>query len=279
MLMALDENGTRIYAENAIKTDENRNKLNYYCPECGDELILRQGTKNIWHYAHKNTDVLCNRLNGGGESIIHQTMKAAVKKIIERDNHCLKSELEWKLGNCIADYYFEIKDGFGNRKKVAVECVHKHTDIDVFREKTEYYAKHNIHVLWVFNLSRFLEGRHTFKREMRVNEIIKECHTMYFGRVYAVDLDNEIMYGIHLNSARTWVEEKTLIDWDNWDGHSNPNGLAYTVGGHYKYKKGTKEISPVLLFEFIIDTFSKVKSDKWLPYIRSPTGTYIEKWW
>ena len=67
MLMALDENGTRIYAENAIKTDENGNKLNYYCPECGDELILRQGTKNIWHYAHKNTDVLCNLLNGGGE--------------------------------------------------------------------------------------------------------------------------------------------------------------------------------------------------------------------
>ena len=111
-------------------------------------------------------------------------------------------------------------------------------------------------------------------------EFIKSCD---FGNTLRLALgfflDNEIIYGIHLNSARTWVEEKTLIDWDNWDGHSNPNDLAYTVGGHYKYKKGTKEISPVLLFEFIIDTFSKVKSDKWLPYIRSPAGTYIEKWW
>ena len=129
MLVALDENGTRIYAENAIKTDENGNKLNYYCPECGDELILRQGTKNIWHYAHKNTDVLCNRLDGWGESIIHQRMKAAVKKIIERDNHCLKSELEWKLGNRIADYYFEIKDRFGNRKKVGIVCALQHNPV------------------------------------------------------------------------------------------------------------------------------------------------------
>lgn len=279
MLIALDEEGNRIYARDAIKTDEKGNKINYYCPECGSELILRQGTKNIWHYSHKSSEMFCNWLKGGGESIIHQTMKATVKEIIERDNNCLKSELEWKLGNRIADYYFEVKDRYGNRKKVAVECVHKHTNIDVFREKTEYYAKHNIHVLWVFNLSRFLEDKSFFKHEMTINEIIRECHTMYFGRVYAVDLVDKVIYGIHLNSAKRWVDEKTLIDWDSWDGHSDPNELAYTVGGYYSYTKSVKEISPVLLFEFIIDSFSKVRPDKWLPYNRSPTGTYTEKWW
>jgi competence CoiA-like predicted nuclease len=279
MLVALNEDGNRIYARDAVKTDEDGNKLGYYCPECGSELILRQGTKNIWHYAHKSSDMLCGWLNGGGESIVHQAMKDAVKEIIERDNNCLKSELEWRLGSRIADYYFEVKDRYGNLKKVAVECVHKHTDIDVFREKTEYYAKHGFYVLWIFNLSKFLEDNIFFKREMQINEIIKECHTMYFGRVYAVDLDNRVMYGIHLNSAKEWIKEKTLINWELWDGHSDPNDLAYTVGGYYKYKKRIKELSPVLLFEFIIDSFSKARPDKWLPYKRYSTGTYTEKWW
>ena len=263
MLMALDENG---------------NKIKYYCPECGGELILKQGTKNIWHYAHKNSDVMCNWLKGGGESIVHQTMKSTVKEIIERDNKCLVSELEWKLGSRIADYYFEVKDRRGKKRKVAVECVYKHTDIDVFREKTEYYAQNKIHVLWIFNLSRFLDYNH-FKNEIRINEIMKECHTMYFGKVYAVDLDHKIMYGIHFNSAKRWVEEQELIDWDNWDGHSDPNELAYTVGGYYKYLKGTKTPFALLIFQFIVDSFSKAVPDKWLSYLRTPCGTYVEKWW
>ena len=278
MLVAMTDDGNRIYADDAIKTDDNGNKINYYCPECGSELILRQGNINVWHFAHKSSDILCNRLKGGGESIIHQTMKRTVKEIIERDNKCLVSEVEWKLGNRIADYYFEVKDSWGKRKKVAVECVHKHTDIEVFHEKTEYYAKNNIHVLWVFNLGRFLDYSH-FKSEIRVNEIIKECHTMYFGRVYAVDLDNKVMYGIHLNPSKRWIEEQELIDWDNWDGHSDPNDLAYTVGGYWKYHKKTKKPHPLLFFEFVVDSFSKVKADKWLDYIRSPCGTYTQKWW
>ena len=278
MLIALTKDGERIYAKHATKTDENGNKIKYYCPECGSELILRQGTKNIWHYSHKSSDVMCNWLKGGGESIVHQTMKDTVKEIIERDNKCLVSELEWKLGSRIADYYFEVKDRWGKRRKVDVECVYKHTDIDVFREKTEYYANNNIHVLWVFNLSRFLDYNH-FKNEIRINEIMRECHTMYFGRVYAVDLDHKIMYGIHFNSAKRWVEEQELIDWDNWDGHSDPNELAYTVGGYYKYLKGTKTPFALLIFQFIVDSFTEAVPDKWLGYLRTPCGTYVEKWW
>ena len=81
MLVAMTDDGNRIYADDAIKTDDNGNKINYYCPECGSELILRQGNINVWHFAHKSSDILCNRLKGGGESIIHQTMKRTVKEI------------------------------------------------------------------------------------------------------------------------------------------------------------------------------------------------------
>jgi competence CoiA-like predicted nuclease len=250
MFVAVTEDNERVYAEDAVKTDENGNKIKYYCPECGGELILRQGTKNIWHYSHKEGNVICHFRKGGGESYTHEVMKYKIKQIVEKYNKCSVSELEWKIGNRIADYYCEIKKGVRIRK-IAFECVHKHTDIDTFREKTEEYYDKGVYVIWLFNLDKFLSSPHVFKREVRINEMIREAHTMYFGRCYAIDVSNEVVYGIHLDPIFR-------------EGH---------------YLSSTKKLSPVLLFEFIIDSFQKVVSDKWLPYNRSPAGTFTEKWW
>jgi hypothetical protein len=44
----------------------------YYCIDCGEELICKNGTKKIKHLAHKNTDSQCK---GTGESVIHKNYK------------------------------------------------------------------------------------------------------------------------------------------------------------------------------------------------------------
>ena len=49
MLVALKSNGERIYANKVFERD-----TEYYCPECGERLIFRNGLKNIPHFAHKN---------------------------------------------------------------------------------------------------------------------------------------------------------------------------------------------------------------------------------
>ena len=281
MLVSFNEKGERIYAEEAIKKDSFGNTIKYYCPECGSELVLKQGTKNIWHFAHKDSNTICHFRKGGGETIVHQNMKYTIKKIIEKDNNCLFSELEWKIGSKIADYYFEVKDKWGNIKKVAVECVHRNTNIDIFRNKTQYYSDRGIFVLWVFNIARFLNKDNSFKDEVRINEIIRECHTMYFGKCFAVDISNSVVYALHLDSVVRYVHEQTFINWDEWDGHSNPEETCgcYTVGGYPKYLKSTKTINPKIIFEFIINTFTKKKKDYYLNYNRNIACNYIESWW
>ena len=109
MLVSVNENNETVYADFAIKTDENGNKIKYYCPECGSELILRQGTKNIWHFAHKDENGICVFRKYDNESVHHKRMKMIIKEITEADNDCIVSDLEHKIGSRIADYYFEKK--------------------------------------------------------------------------------------------------------------------------------------------------------------------------
>lgn len=286
MLTALTEDGTKVYASEVNKTDKQGNKIKYYCPECHSELILRQGTKNMWHFAHKDNNGVCIFRKYDNESYYHKVMKTSVKTIIEKDMNCLVSELEQKIGSKIADYYFEITDKWNNIKRVAVECVHSHTDIDVFRHKNEYYAQQGVFVLWIFNLNRFLDKDNDFKDEVRINEIIKECHTMYFGKVYAVDIYNKVIYGIHLDSILREVEEQEIVDWSEWiDGEYQENYFeehTHTVGGYEYYLNRTKRPNPRLIKPFVINSFKRAwdkHSLSFLPYKRNVANVYVQKWW
>lgn len=278
MLTAMKEEGIKVFADEVYKSDGDK----YYCPECGSELILRQGTKNIWHFAHKEENGICIFRKYDTESVNHKLMKKTIKEIIEKDNECIISDLEHKVGSKIADYYFEVKDRFGQIKKIAIECVETHTDIDVFRAKNEYYVRQGVYVIWLFNLTRFLNKQNKFKDEVRTKEIIKECHTMYYGKVYALDIPNKAIYGVHLDKVVREVETKELIDWDSWDGQSDPEELVYYVGGYSKTLQGTKKPNPILIKEFCITSFKKAwdkTSLEFLPYRRNVANVYVKKWW
>lgn len=253
MLSAITQDGKKVYADEVFREDGDQ----YFCPGCGSELVLRQGTKNIWHFAHKfGHDESCLYKKYENESKQHRLMKKTIKKIIEKDNKCLKSELEYQIGSKIADYYFEVRSKWGTRRKIAVECVHKHTNIDVFREKNEYYAKKGIFVIWLFSASRLGYYEDDFDFEVRINEIIKESHTMYFGKVYVINTDDEVIYGIHLESV--------------YRIYNNGSG---------RWLKRTKEVIPKYISKFNINYFVKSFSDDYLPYNRNPANVPLKKWW
>ena len=159
MLTAIREDGVKVYAHEVYREDGDK----YYCPECGSELILRQGTKNVWHFSHKEDNGICVFRKYDNESLPHKLMKRTIKEIVETHNQCLVSDLEHKVGSKIADYYFEVNGPLKNIRKVVVECVQSHTDIDVFHEKNEYYAQQGVYVIWLFNLTRFLNKDNKFK--------------------------------------------------------------------------------------------------------------------
>lgn len=289
MLTAIREDGVKVYADEVDKTDSDGNKIKYYCPECGSELILRQGTKNIWHFSHKDDNGICVFRKYDNESMHHKLMKKTIKEIVETHNDCLVSDLEHKVGSRVADYYFEVRSKYGGIRKVAVECVQSHTDIDEFRAKNEDYVKEKVYVIWVFNLTRFLDKDNSFKEEVRINEIIKEAHTMYYGKVYAVDLSNKVIYGIHLDKIIRYGDGETFIDWSEYED------WKFDVGGdpqeyieehtHFKTDKilkGTKKVNPKYIKEFTITSFKRAwdkNSLEFLPYRRNVANVYMEKWW
>ena len=268
MLTAIREDGVKVYADEVYREDGDK----YYCPECGSELILRQGTKNMWHFSHKEDNGICVFRNYDNESLPHKLMKKTIKEIVEEHNNCIVSDLEHTIGSKIADYYFEVKK-FGNIRKVVVECVQSHTDIDAFRSKNEYYVEQGVFVIWLFNLTRFLNKDNSFKDVVRTNEILKECHTMFYGKVYAIDITNKEVYGIHLDKIVREVPFETLYD---------EFGYEYTVGGGSYTLKSDRTPVPMLIKEFVVSSFKKAwdnNSLKFLPYRRNVANVYMESWW
>lgn len=55
---------------------------NYFCPSCGESVILKQGEIRTTHFAHKISDT-CNQ-----ETITHKTAKLLIQKVIQ----------DWKSG-------------------------------------------------------------------------------------------------------------------------------------------------------------------------------------
>jgi hypothetical protein len=74
--LAVDENKV-LYSP--VTSEKSRN---YFCPACGDPVILKQGKVRIAHFAHKVSNS-CNQ-----ETIIHKTAKLLIQKVVHK----------WKLG-------------------------------------------------------------------------------------------------------------------------------------------------------------------------------------
>lgn len=59
--------GEIVHISNANKTN------NYFCFDCGTEMVARQGDIRVHHYAHQNNGSRCS--GGGGEGVLHYNFK------------------------------------------------------------------------------------------------------------------------------------------------------------------------------------------------------------
>lgn len=73
--IALDRNG------NTVLPDCDKSEGPFECVECSESLLVRQGEKNQWHFAHA-TDSSCP----GGESLKHLAAKLIVANYITKIN-------------------------------------------------------------------------------------------------------------------------------------------------------------------------------------------------
>lgn len=248
MFFALNDDNIKVSAWDSEKRDGKGNLINYYCPECGEQLTLRKGEIYSHHFSHKGDSTCRLSTSSGGESDIHAFMKYKMCKIIEEDNNVIESDYEYRIGDMIADYYCTLKDNNGKVKRVAVEVVHKHTDIKDFIDKNEYYYKQGVYCLWIFNLDLFIyESTNKFMRNFTINKIIKEAHILNFGKIYALDRFNDVVYAIHLESIHS----------------DNPS----------------KKIVPKLVNDFKLSYFNSIEADGFCKYNRTIASPFIKEFW
>ncbi|MFB6185488.1 MAG: hypothetical protein ABEI86_01300 [Halobacteriaceae archaeon] len=121
------------------------------CPSCGSEMGVRKGhtrSDNIdveRHFFHVNDTSDCS----GGESTIHQKMKAIASSRAARLFPNATIELEKEIGNRRADVFVAFKGAhqkFG--KGICIECQYK----NIGKNKTpveQDYLDHNYSTIWL----------------------------------------------------------------------------------------------------------------------------------
>lgn len=130
MQIAIDENNVRITAPNA------KTAKKYTCPICGDEVILRQGSINIWHFAHKSSE--CVDTWNYDMSEWHLSMQ---NRFPEEQREVVISH-NGKIHR--ADI---LKDD------MIIEFQHSPISIDELRDRNLFYREAGYKVAWVFDFS------------------------------------------------------------------------------------------------------------------------------
>lgn len=109
-----------IFAE---KVDIDRNKLDYFCPNCEECVILKKGNILRHHFSHKSNSK-CGFYNHPGESEIHKGAKMLLKKLIE-DGLEINIKITYSCCNKNKIYKLPLYD---NNSKVITEYSFKYNE-------------------------------------------------------------------------------------------------------------------------------------------------------
>ncbi len=159
---------------------EDFQNFTWLCTICKKPLFYNE---DLNCFLHKGNRIYCFE----PETIEHKTMKAYWYVMFPKFNQVSLKKLEYKIGDQIADVYFELRNG----KKVVIECQNSQISKRKLIERTKNYTSKGIYVLWIFN------GHGTCvsdKKNPKIEEEVgvlgmeKRVHSLYGGRVYYMNV-------------------------------------------------------------------------------------------
>jgi len=195
-------------------------KFTWLCTVCKKSLFYNQ---NLDCFLHKGNRNYCFE----PETIEHKTMKGYWYLMFPKFNQVSSKKLEYKIGDQIADVYFELHNG----KKVVIECQNSQISKRKLIERTKNYTHKDIYVLWIFN------GHGTCvsdrknplnKDEVGVLGMERRVHSLYGGRIYYMNV-----------SGRKIIDSPYALHFSPFFRHKNSkfNYLGYDK--YYKDKRST----------------------------------------
>lgn len=114
----------------------------FFCPVCGEALVLKLGERRIYHFAHKRGSV-CSKSNEN-ETPYHMEGKLQLFRWLRK--HRFEAVLEY--------YDQEMKQRpdilyYQSKQKIALEYQCSSLPIEVFIKRNRQYVEHNYHPIWI----------------------------------------------------------------------------------------------------------------------------------
>lgn len=143
------------------------------------------------------------------EGDYHNFMKKDFRKNIITKNSIKKNEVEYPIGNRIADLYFELKNGF----KIVIECQVSPLTVKECKERTKDYNNENCYVLWIIP-----DNNLGVEDLYKTSKLERYLHKLYMGRVYMCNFfHNDSIFPVAFNSISYITEnEYTGETWEKW---------------------------------------------------------------
>jgi competence protein CoiA len=200
-----------------------RRGLIYTCPNCDSVVILKQGRKVIWHFAHK-PPVDCAW--GTGETIHHlEAKKLICDAFIARG---LRAELEYVVPELMGDRRADVMVWSPEGSQVAIELQHSSIPIGEIEARAASYARAGIAQVWIPFLPKKLSiktdpnGRCLISR-YSVRDFERWIHAFCAGRMWMYDPSAKKFWRGHFAEHTLYVEAKSWYDED---------GQEQSVGGY-----------------------------------------------
>ena len=199
---------------------ENYQSFTWLCTFCKKRLFYN---KDLDRFLHKGNRNYCFE----PETIEHKTMKAFWYVMFPKFNPISAKKLEYKIGDQIADVYFELSNGM----KVVIECQNSQISKRKLIERTKKYTHKNIYVLWIFNgLGTCVSDKKNPRNENEsgVLGMEKRVHSLYGGRVYYMNV-----------SGRNVIDPPFALHLTPYFKHKESE---YNYFGYDKYYKDKRSI-------------------------------------
>lgn len=193
VLVALDSQDIRILA-----TDANRN-LDYRCPICHKDVVLKRGPVKISHYAHYPSSTCEN----AGESYRHMEMKWQVGQRATKEGYSVDYERLFGEHRCDIILTFENT----NLPQTIIEVQNSPISYLEIRARSAWYNAFKIETAWIFDSKRIKNiGFVGFTHQYYVPKEIRTVALVFDNRVNLITPEGELhsarLYNVWKRSSR-----------------------------------------------------------------------------
>lgn len=119
-----------------------RSREKFYCPDCGEEVIMKLGNKKIWHFSHTASGSC--QYEYDRESEYHLSGKLKIYNWLKKQGILAELEKFDQQMRQKPDIAFEWK---GQKYAIEFQCSVIHADI--FEKRTRTYLEHDVIPLWI----------------------------------------------------------------------------------------------------------------------------------